>query len=81
MPELQRDLELERDLVSFDYSPYGDWTRFNQFGARKGYHSTSVHRVVLASIDGRCYPVVISNSGIESRAFQLDPWAYGNYHD
>lgn len=81
MPELQRDLELEHDLVSFDYSPCGDWTRFNQSGARKGDHSTSVHRVVLASIDGRSYTVVISNSGIESRAFQLDPWAYGNYHD
>lgn len=80
MPELRLDLELEHDLVSFDYSTDGDWTRFNQSGARKGDHSTSVHWVVLANIDGRGYPVVISNSGIESRAFQLDPWAYGNYH-
>ena len=81
MPEVRLNLELERDLVSFDYSPCGDWTRFNQSGARKGDHSTSVHRVVLASVDGRSHTVVISNSGIESRAVQLDSWAYGNYHD
>lgn len=73
--------EFQHDLVSYNNSTDGDWTGFNQSGAGKGNRSTSVDRVVLASVDDRSYAVVISNSGIESRALQLDPWAYGMDHD